>query len=200
MAAPRASVRRKLKEILATREYDIPSDDRFEGSEAPRLYLVHLLRELKASERALPDAGAWKIAFTDGTSDLALFDMEPDIGEPHTVTDTEGSIQVGGKTGAEFVQSWSHDALINVFARNAVYLILVRGSWNRQSRLVNYRSAEFLWEPRITQLIRLISDGTIVIDSDTFLQDSGSALEHGTKFRIRPADLHSLYAAREPVE
>ncbi len=200
MAAARASVRRKLKEILATREYDIPPDGRFEGAEAPRLHLVHLLRELKASERALPDAGAWKIAFTDGTSELTLFDIEPDIDGPHPVTDTEGSIQVGGKAGAGFAQAWSHDALINEFARNAVYLILVRGSWNRQSRLVSYTSAEFLWEPRITQLIRLIADGTIVIDSDAFLQDGGNARDHGTKFRISPDDLNSLYSAREPVE
>ncbi len=209
MAAPRASIRRKLKEILATREYEIPSDDRFEGSETPRLYLLHLLRELKVSERSLPNAGAWKIAFTDGTSELALFDMEPAIDEPHivedatnyryTITDKEGSIQVENEAGSGFAQSWSHDALINEFACNAVYLILVRGSWNRQSRLVNFASAEFLWEPRTTQLIRLIADGTIVIDFDSFLQDSASVLEHGTEFRIRPDDLHSLYAEREQV-
>ena len=181
---------------------------------------MHLLRELKASERALPDAGAWKIAFTDGTSELSLFDMEPDIDEPHmedmiahrshpyvedatnyryTVTDIEGSIQVESEARSGFAQSWSHDALINEFACNAIYLILVRGSWNRQSRLVKYSSADFLWEARTTQLIRLIADGTIVVDFDAYLRENDSIRDHGTKFRIRPGDLDELYAAREQV-
>ncbi len=182
MGVARASIRTRLKEILATRDYRVPSDGQFDGAEAPRSYLLHLLRELKASPQALPDAGAWKVVFTDGASKPVLFDMEPAPGDviPH--------------------EAASQDDLINEFAPKAAYLVLVRGSWNGQARLVSYDSAEFLWEPRVTQLTQLIEDGTIVVDAGASSGDDGRTRDHSTKFYIGPDDLHSLYSKNEVVQ
>ena len=188
------------------------------------------MHDLKASASALPDAGAWRVAFTDGESGLVLFDSEAEPRGPsmhdivshwghvapngtasfqqavwgqtgnYSVTDHEGTIRVIREGDVAVVPFWSHDSLITAFARNAGYLIHVEGSWNKRTRIVSYRAAEFLSRARTTRLIELIADGTICIDFDAYIRDTGAVRNHGTKFRIKPSDLHSLYAAREGVE
>ena len=229
MTAPQASTKSKLHEILATREYEIPKGAAFEGTGAPGLYLEHLL-DLRTSNLDIPDAGAWEVKFTSGNALLTLFHKTGDrhgptmadiierwgyIGkngrpnyrhtvcgqsEEYKVADEEGSIRVRRNDDNTIVPYWSHDTLITAFARKLGKLIHVQGSWSKQTRLVTYRSAEFLSQARTTQLISLIAGGTICIDFDAYLKLSGGVRDHGTKFRIRPGDLHSLYSTCESVE
>ena len=81
MTAPQASIKSKLQEILATREYEIPEGAGFEGTGAPGLYLEHLL-DLKTSNLDIPDAGAWEVKFTSGNALLTLFHKTGDRGGP----------------------------------------------------------------------------------------------------------------------
>ena len=229
MTAPPASIKSKLQEILATREYEIPEGAGFEGTGAPGLYLEHLL-DLKTSNLDIPDAGAWEVKFTSGNALLTLFHKTGDRGGPtvaeiierwgyigkngrpnfrttvwaqsqnYSISDEEGSIRVRRKDDDAISPYWSHDALITAFARKLGRLIHVQGSWSRRTRLVTYTSAEFLSQARTTQLINFIANGTICIDFDAYLRDSGGVRDHGTKFRIKPGDLHALYATREAVE
>lgn len=228
MTAPQASIKSKLQEILATREYEIPEGAGFEGTGAPGLYLEHLL-DLKTSNLDIPDAGAWEVKFTSGSSLLTLFHKEADRNGPtirdiieqwgyigrngqqnfrHTVcgqsdnyivSDEDNSIRVSRIDSSAIMPFWSHDALITAFARKLGNLVHVQGSWNKRTRLVNYESAEFLSRARTTQLINFIAGGTICIDFDAYIKDTGSIRNHGTKFRIKAADLHSLYTTREEV-
>ena len=228
MTAPQSSIRAQLKDILDLREYEIPKGQGFEGTGAPGLYLEHLLK-LKTSNLDIPDAGAWEVKFTSGSALLTLFHKTanrdgPTIrdiiekwgyigrnGRPnfrytvcgqtsdYEVRDEEGFIRVRRGNDDSFVPFWSHDALITAFARKLGNLIHVQGSWSKRPRLVTYDSAEFLSGARITQLINFIVNGTICIDFDAYLRENGSVRDHGTKFRIRPGDLQSLYTTREEV-
>ena len=228
MTAPQSSIRAQLKDILDTREYEIPNGEGFEGTGAPGLYLEHLLN-LKTSNLDIPDAGAWELKFTSGSALLTLFHKEADRGGPtmkdvigawgyigrngrqnfrHTVcgqsvgyrvSNEAGTIRVSKIDDEGIVPYWSHDALLTAFARKLGNLMHVEGSWNSRSRVVSYESAEFLSRARTTQLIELIADGTICIDFDAYIRDTGAVRNHGTKFRIKASDLHLLYATREAV-
>ena len=228
MTAPQASIRSKLQEILATREFDIPQGSPFGGTGAPGLYLERLLG-LNTSNLDMPDAGRWEVKFTSGSALMTLFHKEADTDGPsmrdiiaawgytgkngrpnfrrticgqsdnYIVSDTEDTIRVS-RTGDDSIEPfWSHDSLVNAFASKLRNLIHVQGTWNRRTRRVAYHSAEFLSQARTTQLIRLITDGTICIDFDAYLRESGAVRNHGTKFRIKASDLHSLYTTREAV-
>ena len=229
MTAPQASTKSKLLEILATREYPVPKGSGFEGTGAPGLYLEHLL-DLRTSNQDVPDAGAWEVKFTSGNALLTMFHKTGDRDGPtmgdiiekwgyvgrngrpnfrstvcgqsenYKVSDEEGTIRVRRNDDDVFVPYWSHDALITAFARKLGKLIHVQGSWNKRTRIVTYSSAEFLSRARTTQLINFIVTGTVCIDFDAYLKESGGVRDHGTKFRIKLADLRSLYAARESVE
>ncbi len=228
MTAPQSSIRAQLKDILDTREYAIPKDQGFEGTGAPGLYLEHLLN-LKTSNLDIPDAGAWEVKFTGGSALLTLFHKTADRNGPtiadiigkwgyigqngrpnfrytvcgqtsdYEVSDEDGFIKVRRSGDDTFVPLWSHDALVTAFARKLGNLIHVQGSWSKRTRLVTYESAEFLSQARTTQLINLIAVGTICIDFDAYLRESGGVRDHGTKFRIKASDLHSLYTTRETV-
>lgn len=229
MTAPQASIRSKLQEILATREFEIPQGSPFGGTGAPGLYLEHLL-DLKTSNLDIPDAGAWEVKFTSGSALLTLFHKEADRdgptmkdiidawgyigrnGQPnfrqtvcgqssdYRVSDADGTIRVSKVGDADTVPYWSHDVLLTAFARKLGNLIHVEGSWNKRTRVVSYRTAEFLSRARTARLIELIADGTICIDFDAYIKDTGAVRNHGTKFRIKASDLRSLYTTREAVE
>ena len=229
MTTPQASTRSKLQEILASREFEIPEGRPFGGTGAPGLYLERLL-DLKTSNLDVPDAGAWEVKFTSGSALMTLFHKEADSDGPsmrdiianwgyigrngmpnfrhtvcgqsdnYTVSDTEDTIRVSRIGNDSIVPFWSHDSLVNAFASKLRNLIHVQGTWNKRTRRVTYRSAEFLSQARTTQLIRLIAGGTICIDFDAYLKDSGGVRNHGTKFRIKASDLHALYTTRETVE
>ena len=229
MTAPQSSIRAQLKDILDTREYEIPRGQGFEGTGAPGLYLEHLLK-LKTSNLDIPDAGAWEVKFTSGSALLTLFHKTADRSGPtmadiiekwgyigqngrpnfrytvcgqtsdYEVSDEDGFIKVRRSGNDTFVPLWSHDALVTAFARKLGNLMHVEGSWSKRTRHVTYGSAEFLSQARTTQLIGLIANGTICIDFDAYLKENGSVRDHGTKFRIRASALHSLYTRRETVQ
>lgn len=228
MTTSQSSIRGKLKEILATRGFEIPQGSPFGGTGAPGLYLERLLG-LKNSNLDMPDAGRWEVKFTSGSALMTLFHKEADRDGPtmkhvieawgyigkngrpnfrHTVcgqsdnyivSDTKNTIRVSRIGNDSIAPFWPHDSLVNAFASKLRNLIHVQGTWNRRTRRVTYHSAEFLSEARTTQLIRLIADGTICIDFDAYLRESGAVRNHGTKFRIKASDLHSLYATREAI-
>ena len=110
------------------------------------------------------------------------------------VVDDANEIRVRRLDGDDLVPHWPHDMLITAFARKLAKLILVRGT--RRGGRVSYESVEYLSNARTTQLIKSIVDGTICIDFDAYIRGNGSIRNHGTKFRIKIDDLHSIYADR----
>ena len=228
MTAPPLDIRNRLSEILAAREYMIPTGEGFEGTGAPGLYLEHLLG-LKTSNLDIPDAGAWEVKFSSGNALVTLFhkDAYPRgqairaiinrwgwIGrnghqsfrhticgrsEHFEIADDAGEIRVRRIGSDDVVPHWPHDSLVTAFARKLGNLIHVRGKWNKRTRQVFYESAELLSEARTTQLIRNIVIGTICIDFDAYIREDGSIRNHGTKFRIKPEELRDLYRNHREV-
>ncbi|MBT98472.1 MAG: hypothetical protein CL902_07585 [Dehalococcoidia bacterium] len=68
-----------------------------------------------------------------------------------------------------------------------------------QGRTVWYESAEAFREVRSTGLIRALVDGTVCIDFDAYLRESGGIRDHGTKFRIKSENLSNLYTEYEAI-
>lgn len=228
MTTPTRNIQNRLSGILATREYIIPSGEGFEGTGAPGLYLEHLLG-LKTSNEDIPDAGAWEVKFSSGNSLITLFhkDAYPrgrairtiinrwgwtgrngrqsfrhticGQSDRFEVADDAGEIRVRWIGYDDIVPHWPHDVLLTSFARKLGNLIHVQGTWNRRDRHATYEAAEFLTGARSTQLIRFILSGVICIDFDAYIQESGAIRNHGTKFRIKPKDLPTLYANRRRV-
>ena len=88
---------------------------------------------------------------------------------------------------------WTHDDILNAFASKLRRLITVSGEKNgNQVRYIKGHTHE---NPRSSQLISMIVNGTIAIDFDARTQKGTSSLRnHGTKFRIPVRDLDKLYA------
>ena len=224
MTVPNRHVVERLRQALHTGEFEIPRGMGFEGTGAPGLYLEHLLG-LPTSNQDIPDEGSWEVKFSSGNSLITLFHKEANprgsiremieswgwvgrngrqsfrhtiCGESDrfTVVDVGNAIRVV-RTGHDddFVPYWTHDVLVNSLARKLKNLILVHGS--KRNRMVRYDSAEFLTEVRSTRFIREIIRGTVCIDFDAYIRESGAVRNHGTKFRIRTEDIRRLYTERQ---
>ena len=226
MTLPSRGVRERLQEVLATREHEIPTGMKFEGTGAPGLYLEHLLG-LTTSNVDVPDAGAWEVKYTSGTSKVTLFHKDPlprgeairyiinrwgwigrnglqnfrhticGESDRFTVVDESNAIRVRRIGYDDIVPHWPHDVLVTAFARKLGNLILVHGS--KRGRTVWYDSAEFLTGARTTRFVRAVARGTVCIDFDAHIRANGRIRNHGTKFRINEQDLRSIYTTRQPV-
>ena len=227
MTLPQRHLVERLQRVLLTREHEIPTGMGFEGTGAPGLYLEHLLG-LTTSNVDVPDAGAWEVKYSSGNSLVTLFHKDPYprgdairyiinrwgwIGrnglqnfrhticgesDRFTVVDEANAIRVRRTGYDDLVPYWPHDVLNNSFSRKLRNLILVHGS--KYGRMVSYDSAEFLTEVRSSRLIRAILVGTVCIDFDAYIRESGAVRNHGTKFRVKVENLPALYTARQPVQ
>ena len=226
MTTPPLDIRNKLSQILQTRDYLIPIGEGFEGTGAPGLFLEHLLG-LKTSNLDIPDAGGWEVKFSSGNALITLFQKDPfprgrilryminewgQIGKNghqgfvHTISgrsdrfeivDDAGEIRVRRTGYDDVVPHWPHDVLVTAFARKLGNLIHVHGT--KRGRTVRYESAAFMSGAKVTNLIRAITTGTICLEFNAFIRENGSIRNHGTRFRIRPRDLPSLYSNRQLV-
>lgn len=228
MNLPPQRIQRKLREVLNTREYEIPQGQSFGGTGAPGLYLEHLL-DLRTSNVDVPDIAGWELKYTSGNSLITLFHKEAfprgtiryiinkwgwigKNGRPsfrHTicgrsdrfkVVDDANSIRVRPHNEDDLVPHWPHNELLRAFARKLSHLILVRGSYQRKLRVVRYNSAEYLTNAQITDLIEAIVRGTICIDFDAYIKENNAIRNHGTKFRIKSDDLRTIYTDRMTVQ
>ena len=226
MTTPDRRVTDRLRQVLVTQEHQIPADMGFEGTGAPGLYVAHLLG-LTASNADIPDPSGWKVKYSSGNSLVTLFhkDAYPRgdairyminrwgwIGrngrqsfrhticgesDRFTVVDEASEIRVRRTGYDDLVPHWPHDVLIDAFSRKLRNLILVHG--RKRGRTVWYDSAEFFSEARSDSLIRAIRTGTICIDFDAFIRESGAIRNHGTKFRAKSEDIAPLYTQRQPL-
>ena len=88
---------------------------------------------------------------------------------------------------------WTHDDILNAFASKLRRLITVSGE--KSGNQVRYIKGHAHENPRSSQLISMIVNGTIAIEFDARTQKGKSSLRnHGTKFRIPVRDLDKLYA------
>ena len=230
MKLPDKATRQRLADVMANGQYVIPEGQGIGGTGAPGLYLERLLGletsnteapdagewEVKFSsgtalltmfhKSPLPRGKAMRYIINEwgwtGRNGRPSF-RHTICGESDRfeVVNESGAIRVRRKGQDDIVPHWSHDVLVTAFARKMGKLILVHGSYHRPTRTVRYDSAEYLaGGPKTTQIIRAVSTGKICIDFDAYIKTSGAIRDHGTKFRIDPVALPSLYNEREKVK
>ena len=94
---------------------------------------------------------------------------------------------------------WTHDNLMTAFAYKLRRLAVVHGT--KRKGKVKYEYARLYWEPILTNIINAIERGLIAIDFDARTNITGMGLrDHGTKFRIKIEDLHSVYSKNKKFD
>lgn len=90
---------------------------------------------------------------------------------------------------------WLHNTLFNAYSAKLRRLIVVDGEVESDPRRVTFKTATAYWEPDVVNLSKAIANGTFYVDFDARTKGArGSAIRnHGTKFRINPKDLKSVY-------
>jgi len=113
------------------------------------------------------------------------------------VSDENGRITLRHKDHPDIVWAhWTHDKIMNAFSGKLRRLIAVKGRRKTVGGIkhVRYDSACRYWEPTISGIAEAVDRGTIAVDFDARTQERGNGLRnHGTKFRVKAEDLHSLY-------
>lgn len=95
------------------------------------------------------------------------------------------------------VASWDKNVVTNAIVQKGRRMVVVTGE--RDLDEVSYNEATFFSEPRSSQIVEMIRNGTIMIDFDARLTPTGGVRNHGVKFRIYYADLKKLYLNRETI-
>jgi hypothetical protein len=94
---------------------------------------------------------------------------------------------------------WTHDSLMNAFVYKLRRLAVVHGT--KRKGKVKYEYARLYREPKISDFVSAIERGLVAIDFDARTNLSGMGLrDHGTKFRIKLDDLHSIYTKNEKFD
>ncbi len=217
----------RLRGVLERDWIPIPEETGYGGSGAPGRLLEDLL-EISGRNYSMPDAGKWEIKFHTGKTLLTLFHMEAEPpGYMHDLikkfgwegkhgqTNFRHTLRGRSKRGFYVVNEgeriyvkndvgdidwpyWTHDRLINAFAAKFRQLITVTGA--KQQKAVRYDSARLYKEPQITRFIDAIERGVVAIDFDARTTNGSGLRNHGTKFRVNSADLHTLYHHHEEFD
>ena len=109
------------------------------------------------------------------------------VGDMWTIVHRENGIVV----------EWSSDNIINALSHKLRRLIYVRLERQQRSSFVFCHHASLWWEPRVSKLFQMVENGQLRVDFDACRKTNGSIRNHGTKFRLHPLALGSLYARLE---
>ena len=102
-----------------------------------------------------------------------------------------GSVWVQHPRHKGIVPHWTEDDLLNAVGGKLRRLIAVHGE--KRGRKVRYSKAFAYTELRISEFMRAVSSGTVIVDFDAYIKENGAVRDHGTKFRVKSEDLHRLY-------
>ncbi len=210
----------KIREICNSGWHDLPAT----GSGAPGNFLEKSVG-LKTSNHDGPDAGLWELKFSQGSSLLTLFHKTPrpkgsikniinnfgwigSNGRPsfrHTIAGESirgfslvydaGSIWIRHDDFTGIAPHWTEDDLLNAAGGKLRRLILVEGSVNKSQ--VKYDRATAFQEFKLSQLMKAITNGLVLVDFDAYIKEGGTVRDHGTKFRVQLDNLKHLYEMSE---
>ena len=96
---------------------------------------------------------------------------------------------------------WTENDLLSAAGAKLRRLILVQGQAKRDAgtRWAKFENATAYEQFDLAGFMQAIAQGKVAIDFDATLTPKGTARDHGTKFRIKPADLPSLYERQTPI-
>lgn len=213
----------RLREIIGAGWLTMEAGNpRYNGTGGPGNFLEDLLG-LTTGNQDIADCIGWEVKFfTPRTNLITLFHKEPEppgilrymvskhgwkdkygrlsfrhtiVGESDrfVVVDDAGTIIVRPLKGNGPVPSWSHDTLLNIAGGKLRRLVAMQGQ--RQGASVKFDHADLYENMHLTKLARNLENGTIAIDFDVREMTAGSKglRNHGTKFRVSPERLSSLY-------
>lgn len=108
-----------------------------------------------------------------------------------------GSVWVKHRDHTEIVPHWKDDDILNAAGGKLRRLIIVNGE--KSGRKVRYTAAHAYTEFRLSQFIQALEEGIVLVDFDAYIRENGSVRDHGTKFRIKPKDIHHLYRNQKVI-
>lgn len=92
---------------------------------------------------------------------------------------------------------WTYNDLLNSAGSKLRRLILVKCS--KRNFQVQYEEATAFEQIDLLGFVGAVTSGTVLIDFDAYIKDTGAVRDHGTKFRIHPSKLGMLYERSYPI-
>jgi hypothetical protein len=216
----------RIRHVFSLDWQVMPLDPHYNGTGGPGNFLEDLTG-LDAGNLDVPDSVVGEVKwYTEKTNLITLFHKEPEpegilrtlvsnhgwsdsrgrLSFRHTINgrsdrfivrDEAGTLVVRPLRGTGPVPSWTHDTLLSIAGGKLRKLLLVRGE--RQGGRVRFQRADYYEDLYLTLLIAEIVKGTIAVDFDAREMTPGSRglRNHGTKFRIHPNNVCSLYRKKE---
>ena len=99
------------------------------------------------------------------------------------------------------VPFWKHNKIMNCLGGKLRRLIVVEGEYLKRERKVIYRRATAYWDVDFDGFFSALEQGIVCVDFDARTKDNrGSAIRnHGTKFRIKIANIGSIYTYKTKI-
>ena len=213
----------RLERLLSVGTYDVTQFSGWRGDGTPGFVLETLLG-FDPTNKDGPDSGRWEVKFHSGKTPLTLLHKTPgpkgvvrdlieqfgwqgksgDRSFRHTIwKETPRGFSVAVENDRVEIRHpdanftlpyWSRDTLTNAFIFKLRRLIVVHGKKSKAKGIVIFNQAEILQEPKIAEVFAALADGIMAVDFDAKIRSDGSLRDHGTKIRIKIADLNSIYA------
>lgn len=113
------------------------------------------------------------------------------------VTVENGRINIRHIGSDRPLASWHDHVVVNALTAKLRRLIAVEGE--REDDEVSFDKAVYFAEPRSSDILNMIAQGTIRVDIGAHFRRDGSFRNNGVKFRIHRRDLEKLYLTSEVV-
>lgn len=186
-----------LEHLLKVQENNLDSPDlmdwevKFHGGNA-LLTLFHKDPEPRGILNSVVDAFGWP---NDRGQVSFRHTLSGSSNRGFKVVNEDDKIKIVNPANPSIVPFWEHDTIMNAIGAKLRRLILVHGAYDKDARVVVYNDAMAYWEPNLSSICKAIETGVIHVDFDARTKGArGTALRnHGTKFRIKVADIGKLY-------
>jgi len=113
----------------------------------------------------------------------------------------DNRISIINEANPNIIPYWDHNTILGQMGGKLRRLIVVLGKVNRKEWKVKYERAIAFWDVKLIEFCRAIEDGLVYVDFDARTsRGRGTALRnHGTKFRIKIADIGLLYQNSQEI-
>ena len=223
---------RRMRTVIDYGPYAMPERKGYNGTGAPGLFLEDLLGSKSGGQDIPDAAGWELKWHTDRTEMVTLFHKEPDgpahimrymvkqygrrdkhgrLSFRHTIKGKSDRFRVVSDAGQVIVRPlkgngpvpyWSHDELIAAAGAKLRRLLLVKGTYQRSKRIVQFLQADAYETFHLADFIYELVRGSIILDFDCRESAPGSEglRNHGAKFRIHPGSICRLYLSKKRLQ
>jgi len=171
---------------------------KFHGGTSSLLTLFHKDPEPRGILNAVVDFFGWD----DGKGRISFRHTISGSSERgFRIVNENNRISIVNDANPTIIPYWEHNIILGQMAGKLRRLIVVNGKLNKKERMVRYNNAIAYWDVDLIGFCRAIENGLVYVDFDARTsRERGTALRnHGTKFRIKIANIDLLYQNKQEI-